>query len=176
MIVGIRPESFEDARLVGDARDRGVTFKAKIDLVESMGSEQYAHFEVGDDGIESEELAELAEDSGLAETPSGGEGTVVARLDAASKIRRGEEAELWVDASKLHLFDPARGGGERRLGGADQPASASRRRGAACLGHLLEQPVDEGVVARRRLRDLLAQAGEDLARPRRGCAAAGSGG
>ncbi len=114
VIVGIRPESFEDASLVGDARDRGVPFKAKVDLVESMGSEQYAHFDT-EGGIESEELAELAADSGLAETPTSGEHTVVARLDAASQIRRGEEAELWVDATKLHLFDPASG---ERLGAA----------------------------------------------------------
>jgi multiple sugar transport system ATP-binding protein len=34
---------------------------------------------------------------------------VVARLDAASSVKEGEEAELWVDASKLHLFDPETG-------------------------------------------------------------------
>ena len=45
MIVGIRPESFEDAELVGgDTRDRGMTFRAKIDLVEQLGAEQYAYF------------------------------------------------------------------------------------------------------------------------------------
>ena len=32
---------------------------------------------------------------------------MVARLDAASEVERGEEAELWVDATKLHLFDPS---------------------------------------------------------------------
>src|SRR5512145_1177316 len=37
VIVGIRPESFEDAALVGEARDRGTTFRAKLQLVESMG-------------------------------------------------------------------------------------------------------------------------------------------
>jgi multiple sugar transport system ATP-binding protein len=34
---------------------------------------------------------------------------VVARLDAASQVKRGEEAELWVDSTKLHLFDPETG-------------------------------------------------------------------
>ena len=38
-----------------------------------------------------------------------GEHTVVARIDAASKIARGSEGELWVDASKLHVFDPESG-------------------------------------------------------------------
>ena len=105
LVAGIRPESFEDARLVGEARDRGVTVRAKIDLVESMGSEKYVYFEVGHEGVQSKELAELAEDAGLAETPSGGTGQVVARIEAGSEIKRGDEAELWVDATKLHLFD-----------------------------------------------------------------------
>jgi multiple sugar transport system ATP-binding protein len=114
VIVGIRPEDFEDASLVREGRERGTTFQAKIELVESMGSEAFAHFEVAHEGVESKELAELAEDSGLAETPSGDQGMIVARIDAESKIRRGEEAEIWVDASKLHLFDPESG---QRLGG-----------------------------------------------------------
>jgi multiple sugar transport system ATP-binding protein len=110
VIAGIRPESFEDASLVSsDVRDRGTTFRAKIDLVESMGSENYAYFEVESEGIQSQELDELAQDAGTAEVPGSGEGQVVARLDAASRIQRGDETELWVDAAKLHLFDPQTG-------------------------------------------------------------------
>jgi multiple sugar transport system ATP-binding protein len=114
LVAGIRPESFEDASLVGDARDRGVTFRTRIDLVESLGAEKYAYFEAGHEGVESKELAELAEDAGLAETPSGGTGQVVARIEAASEIKRGDEAELWVDATKLHLFDVESGKSLRR--------------------------------------------------------------
>ncbi len=65
LIAGIRPEDFEDAALVGEARHHGTTFKAKIEVLESMGSELYAHFSVASDQqIESQELAELAQDSG----------------------------------------------------------------------------------------------------------------
>jgi multiple sugar transport system ATP-binding protein len=109
VIAGIRPESFEDATLVGDAKSRGTTFRATIDLVESMGSEQYAYFKLGGQEVESDELRELAQDAGADEVPSSGEGTVVARLDAASPVKRGEEAELWVDSTKLHLFEPESG-------------------------------------------------------------------
>jgi multiple sugar transport system ATP-binding protein len=107
LIAGIRPEHFEDVSLVGDNRDRGVTFRAQIEVLESVGSELYAHFSVEAEGeIESQELRELAEDAGAGEVPSsGGEGQIVARLDPSSRIRQGEEAELWVDVSKLHLFD-----------------------------------------------------------------------
>ena len=114
VVAGIRPESFEDASLVGDAKDRGTTFRARIDLVESMGSEQYAYFKLQGERVESDELRELAEDAGAAEVPSSGEGTVVARLDAASQVKRGEEAELWVDATRLHLFDPESGSSLKR--------------------------------------------------------------
>jgi multiple sugar transport system ATP-binding protein len=106
VIAGIRPESFEDASLVGDARDRGSTFKARIEVLESMGSELYAHFRIeSDKEVESDELRELAEDAGAGEVPGGGTGVAVARLDAASEVRQGEDAELWVDTGAIHLFD-----------------------------------------------------------------------
>ena len=111
VIAGIRPEDFEDATLVGDAKNKGATFKATIDVLESMGSELYAHFSADtDQRIESEELRELAEDSGAGEVPGAGEeGEVVARLEAASKAQEGSELELWVDATKVKLFDPKDG-------------------------------------------------------------------
>jgi multiple sugar transport system ATP-binding protein len=111
LIAGIRPEDFEDAALVGEALDRGTTFRAKIEVLESLGSELYAHFSVTtDQSIESQELRELAEDVGGGEVPmEAEEGRIVARLDPQSKVRVGEEAQLWVDASRLHLFDPEEG-------------------------------------------------------------------
>jgi multiple sugar transport system ATP-binding protein len=111
LIAGIRPEHFEDASLVGEARDRGTTFTANIEVLESMGAELYAHFTVASDAtIESQELRELAEDAGGGEVPMAGEeGRIVARLDPASQVRVGQEAELFVDATRLHLFDPDNG-------------------------------------------------------------------
>jgi multiple sugar transport system ATP-binding protein len=111
LIAGVRPENFEDAALVGEAKERGATFRAKVDVVESMGSELYAHFSVtSDETVESEELAELAADSGAGEVPSAGsEGRIVARLDPNSEVAEGQEAELWVDAGQLHLFEAESG-------------------------------------------------------------------
>jgi multiple sugar transport system ATP-binding protein len=108
LIAGIRPENFEDAHLVGDMRDRGSTFQAKVEVLESLGSELYAHFTVASEQqIESQELRELAEDVGGGEVPMAGEeGRIVARLDPASDVRVGQESELWVDATRVHLFDP----------------------------------------------------------------------
>jgi multiple sugar transport system ATP-binding protein len=111
LIAGVRPEDFEDASLVGDALDQGTTFRAHIELVESLGSELYAHFTVQtDQQIESQELRELAEDSGAGDVPAAGtSGEIVARLDPESKVKEGQEAELWVNGSKLHLFDSRSG-------------------------------------------------------------------
>ncbi len=107
VIVGVRPENFQDASLVSDdIRERGVTFKARIDLVESLGAEEYAYFEVEGTHVDSEELGELAADSGATELLTSGEGQVVARLDPESRVRRGQEVELWVDTTKLHFFHP----------------------------------------------------------------------
>jgi multiple sugar transport system ATP-binding protein len=109
LIAGLRPEDFEDASLVGDQRDRGVVFNANIDVVESLGPELYVYFTTEHEGVSSQELDELAKDAGTAEVPSAGEGQVVARLEAASQVQEGQEAELWYDASKLHLFDAESG-------------------------------------------------------------------
>ena len=58
--------------------------------------------------MDAAELNELARDSGRADTGASGE-TVVARLDAATRITEGQDAELWLDARKLHVFDPSTG-------------------------------------------------------------------
>jgi multiple sugar transport system ATP-binding protein len=113
VIAGLRPESFEDAAVIGDLRDqRGLVLEAEIDLVESLGSDLYAYFHVESEGVESEQLADLAHES-LGETGAAnlreGEEQIVARLDPASRIRRRDTAELWADTSKLHLFDPESG-------------------------------------------------------------------
>jgi multiple sugar transport system ATP-binding protein len=110
LIAGIRPEHFEDASLVpADKRSHGATFRTRIELVESMGSELYAHFDVEEADIQSQQLEELAEDAGTSEVPGGSSGRVVARLDAASKVSEGGEAELWIDTDRIHYFDASSG-------------------------------------------------------------------
>jgi multiple sugar transport system ATP-binding protein len=125
VIVGVRPENFEDAALVGtDNRPHGITFKANIDVLESIGSDVFVYFTHGrDSGVNSAELEELAEDAGRGATGGGGD-TIVARLDAATRIREGSEADLWVDGRALHVFDPA-SGRNLSLGNAEERAATS---------------------------------------------------
>ena len=110
VIIGLRPESFEDAALVQGSPDgTGITFPAQIDVLESMGSDVYAYFTIeGSDVRRTAEMEELDRDSGRADTGSHGD-QVVARLDASTRIREGERAELWVDVRKMHVFDPDTG-------------------------------------------------------------------
>jgi multiple sugar transport system ATP-binding protein len=102
VIVGIRPEHFEDAALARD-RPEGHTVKTTIDVLESVGSEFYAHFTVASEPAFSTELRELAHHNGTGGT------RIVARLEGASRIRQGQVAELWFDTTKLHLFDDRSG-------------------------------------------------------------------
>jgi multiple sugar transport system ATP-binding protein len=114
VVAGLRPESFEDASLVGDElkAEHGIVFEAEIDLVESLGSDLYAYLHIESEGVESDQLADLVDtsldDVGATNVREGQE-QVVARLDASSRIRRGDEVELWADTTRLHLFDPDSG-------------------------------------------------------------------
>ena len=106
LIAGVRPEDFEDAALVGDQKERGTTFPAKLEVVESMGSELLAHFSVDWEGLDSGQLREAAKEAGThGLLGASGKGEAVARLDPASRAKPGEDAELWLDLTKIHFFD-----------------------------------------------------------------------
>jgi multiple sugar transport system ATP-binding protein len=103
LIAGIRPENFEDAAVVeGPA---GSTFRAPVDVVEWLGNETYAYipFEAPPEvQAELKQLEQELEGESLRTQ-------LVVSLAGTSRIKEGEEAELWVDTSKMHLFDPATG-------------------------------------------------------------------
>jgi multiple sugar transport system ATP-binding protein len=112
VIAGVRPEHFEDAALVGEDAARGLHFRAKVDVVESMGSEVYVYFPIeGGQMVDSAELRELAKDAGAEDVPSaaGGGAQVIARLDAATKATAEHEIELVLDTNEIKLFDTAGG-------------------------------------------------------------------
>ncbi|MDP9792266.1 multiple sugar transport system ATP-binding protein [Catenuloplanes nepalensis] len=109
LILGIRPEHFEDAALIDDAqRPRGHEFTAPVDLVESMGSDKYAYFTLEGATATSAELEELAADAGGADLPSGAS-NLVTRFSAESRVRSGEPHRVWLNLEKIHLFDAATG-------------------------------------------------------------------
>ncbi|HEV7495465.1 sn-glycerol-3-phosphate ABC transporter ATP-binding protein UgpC [Baekduia sp.] len=108
VIVGIRPEHFEDAALVGDQSVHGVTFEAPIEVTESMGSEVYAYFSYEGGDVSHEELRDLAVDAGAADLPDNA-GRAVARLDAETTVQQGKSSKLWMDSSRMQFFHPEDG-------------------------------------------------------------------
>ncbi len=146
VIAGLRPEHFEDSSLVAD-RSPGVTFKAKIDVLESMGSEFYAYFAVASERVSSSELDELAQDAGSADLPRTQEGIqVTARLGAESRARQGGEAELWFDSRHLQLFDSESGRSLLSSDGADRGAerAAATPAGATASGETAQTAAAPG--------------------------------
>jgi multiple sugar transport system ATP-binding protein len=105
VIVGMRPEHFEDASVEQEDHPDRMKFRTKVDVVESMGSELYVYFDVKTEEIHVAELDELAADAGMEDLPSHGGGQqVVARLSAESKAAPGAEVELSLDTSQIKLF------------------------------------------------------------------------
>jgi multiple sugar transport system ATP-binding protein len=95
VILGIRPEHVTDPR---EARRRAVaTLWGRVSVVEPLGGEAFVYLDAG--GHE-----------------------LVARLDARSAPRPGEEIEVSVLADRVHLFDP---GDEKALGHIDLEAASS---------------------------------------------------
>jgi multiple sugar transport system ATP-binding protein len=114
VILGIRPEAFEDASLVpADRRDSGLTFSAGVDVIEWLGNEVYAYVPYEASAEITSRLQELQRelDSEHLRTQ------LVVALDVASRIRPESTAELWFDPARVHVFDPATGGNLTRYPG-----------------------------------------------------------
>jgi multiple sugar transport system ATP-binding protein len=109
VILGIRPEDFEDTSIESDAPpDRRI--KVTADLTEPLGSEVLVHFSTEATGVvSSAAAADVGED---AEVRLGQEEDeevttrLVARVSPKSRIAVGSEIELAVDTTRLYFFDP----------------------------------------------------------------------
>jgi multiple sugar transport system ATP-binding protein len=112
VVVGIRPENMEDARIENDAPSER-RFRTVVDLREALGSEVLVHFTVPVPPVLTEDTKELARDLGVHDAGQPRRGTeattFVARLDPRTAAREREPVELVVDTTRLHFFDPATG-------------------------------------------------------------------
>jgi multiple sugar transport system ATP-binding protein len=95
IILGIRPEDFEDASLEsGIPDDRRM--KVKVDLTEPLGADVLLHF-----GSTAADVVPSAENG-----DGFGQLRMVARVSPRTRIAVGHAAELAVDTSRLYFFDP----------------------------------------------------------------------
>jgi len=106
VLVGVRPEFFEDAALVDEAKmSKGSVFTAELSHLEWLGHEQYGYIEFEPDEKVGRLLSDLAADMDADELRP----QVVTTLSAESRVRPGQPIELWVDTSRIHIFDPESG-------------------------------------------------------------------
>ncbi len=106
VMVGIRPERFDDESLVDSSKAAGGTaFDAEIDVVEWLGNEQYAYipYTAAPDAVES--LAALERDLDSERLRD----QLVIALDPSSRISDHSTARIWFDPRHLHVFDPSSG-------------------------------------------------------------------
>jgi multiple sugar transport system ATP-binding protein len=98
VILGIRPEDFEDAAFVPEAPPER-TLATVCSLREALGSEVLVHF-AGAPAAGANEFIE----------PLGDAGSIfVARVHPRTAAREGEQLRLVVNTKRLHFFDPETG-------------------------------------------------------------------
>jgi multiple sugar transport system ATP-binding protein len=114
VVLGLRPESMEDASLVSDApQDRRIS--ATVDLREALGSQIVVHFTVNAPIVLTEDTRELAHDVGaealdeLHAQAAENKSRFVAQLDPRTQVREGDKIDLLVDTARFHFFDPETG-------------------------------------------------------------------
>ena len=119
LLVGIRPEYFEDASLVDEAkRPLGSMFRAQVDVTEWLGDSQYAYIPY--EAPEADHRTSCAS-CPASWTPRSCAPRPIVSIDSTSRIREGHEAEFWLDTRKIHVFDP-------QIRGQPDPRRRGRRR------------------------------------------------
>jgi multiple sugar transport system ATP-binding protein len=106
VMVGIRPEAFEDAALVDASKqERGVTFTVKVDVIEWLGNEQYAYIPYDAPQSMVAGLEELERELDSERMRS----QLVVALEPMSRIQDNSDATLWLEPRRMLIFDPHTG-------------------------------------------------------------------
>jgi multiple sugar transport system ATP-binding protein len=117
VILGIRPESFEDSAFAPGQP----TIEVVVEVLEDLGSDAHVFFSVAARSITAEVLEAAASlepgeaAGGLVPT---GEALFTARVDARTAARVAERVRLSVDPHRLQFFDPETGVRVRPLAAA----------------------------------------------------------
>jgi multiple sugar transport system ATP-binding protein len=98
IVLGIRPEDFEDAALVSAEVPANRRLATICSVREALGSEVLVHFPVTSAG--TTDLVDPLDESGS---------VFVARVNPRTRASEGEPIELAVDTKRLHFFDPSTG-------------------------------------------------------------------
>ena len=108
IVLGIRPEAFEDSLYAKDS-EYTESISIKVTLLEQLGSDSYIHFYKDLKPVQTEAIEEILADEGEDITVLGDETKFIARINPNSTVQEGEEINLSINPSKLHFFDPDSG-------------------------------------------------------------------
>jgi multiple sugar transport system ATP-binding protein len=99
VIIGLRPEHL----FAADENDDGPLLSVAITMVEWLGADVFAHFELkAEDGDQISSVSgEMDQKIANTEKAQG-----VVRLDPAQRVQRGDLLSLRIAVEKLHIFDP----------------------------------------------------------------------
>jgi multiple sugar transport system ATP-binding protein len=110
VVLGIRPEAFEDARFSHGVPDEHV-IDVDVSLAESLGAEVIVHFELESAPVRPSEVG--AETNGTADgipiaelVTNRGRAPLTARVDPRTSAETGGALRLALDVGRLHFFDP----------------------------------------------------------------------
>ncbi len=105
VILGIRPESFEDALLCDPALP---SVEVEVAVLEELGSDSHVIFAIDAPRVEAEELKAAADNEEEA-LIAGDHAVWNARVQSKTAARVSARIRLAVDASHLYFFDPDSG-------------------------------------------------------------------
>ena len=108
IVLGIRPEAFEDGHFANES-EYSESIKVKVSLLEQLGSDSYVHFYKDIKPVQTEAIEEILADEGEDITVLGNDTKFIARINPNSTVTEGEEIQLKINPSKLHFFDPESG-------------------------------------------------------------------
>ena len=108
IVMGIRPEAFEDGNYANET-EFSESIKVSVSLLEQLGSDSYIHFYKDIKPVQTEAIEEILADEGEDISVLGDNTKFIARINPNSAVIEGEEIELKIDPSKLHFFNPETG-------------------------------------------------------------------
>src|SRR5581483_7420120 len=102
VVVGIRPEAFEDAEFAqGDLP----TLDVQVEVLEELGSDAYAFFALDAEQVIIEDaMSDTGEDETSLLADAKDRSLFVARVDPRTKARVGSRLKLAVDPSRIYFF------------------------------------------------------------------------
>ena len=108
IVMGIRPEAFEDGNYANES-EFSESIKVSVSLLEQLGSDSYIHFYKDIKPVQTEAIEEILADDGEDISILGDNTKFIARINPNSTVVEGEEIELKIDPSTLHFFNPDTG-------------------------------------------------------------------